>query len=145
MSYAELGNSPRASTEAVARSMRGNRKRDTKPERQLRAHLRAAGIKGYRLNWAKATGTPDIAFPGKKVAVFVNGCYWHRCPQCQLPLPRSHTEFWKAKFEINVRRDAAVVAALQEEGWTVITAWECAIRTRVDEVVAEIKGALLAR
>ncbi len=83
---------------AVRKSMQGNKRRDTKPELLVRQRLRAAGLTGYRLDWAKAPGRPDIAFPGRKIAIFVNGCYWHRCPHCNPSMPSKNVEFWEAKF-----------------------------------------------
>lgn len=63
-------------SEAVRKSMQGNKRCDTKPELLVRARLRAAGLTGYRLQW-KVPGHPDIAWPGKRVALFINGCFWH--------------------------------------------------------------------
>ncbi|MFV2062505.1 MAG: very short patch repair endonuclease, partial [Chloroflexota bacterium] len=62
--------------------MKANRARDTKPELELRSALREAGYPGYRLNWKRAPGRPDISYPGRHVAIFVHGCYWHHCPRC---------------------------------------------------------------
>jgi len=90
--------------------------------------LRTQGLTGYRLNWKKAAGRPDIAFPGKKVAIFVHGCFWHRCPRCNLPLPKSNSEFWGKKFKLNQERDAEKVRILREEGWKVLEIWECEIK-----------------
>ena len=66
-----------------------------------RKTLREIGLSGYRLHWKKAAGRPDIAYPGRKIAIFVHGCFWHRCPYCDLPLPKSHPEFWSEKFKRN--------------------------------------------
>ena len=118
---------PAASSEAVRRSMMGNKAKDTKPELELRRLLREAGYPGYRLHWKKAPGRPDIAYPGRKVAIFVNGCFWHRCPHCSPALPKTNGEFWEAKFEANVGRDARKIAELESAGWTVVTVWECEI------------------
>lgn len=79
---------PPASSEAVRHSMQGNRGKNTKPELLVRAHLREAGLTGYRLHWHVA-GRPDVAWPGKRVAVMVNGCFWHRCPHCH-PVHAGH-------------------------------------------------------
>ena len=117
---------------------------NTKPERRLRSLLRAAGYPGYRLHWKKAPGTPDIAYPGRHVAIFVNGCFWHRCPRCQPALPKSNTEFWRRKFLRNQERDARKVREVEEAGWTAITAWECQIRTEPLAVAQRIVE-LLAR
>lgn len=131
---------------AIRRSMQGNKRADTKPEMLVRQRLRAAGLTGYRLQWKKAPGRPDIAFPGRKVAIFVNGCFWHRCPHCHPSTPKRNTEFWEAKFSRNVERDARALAELEELGWTAITVWECQLkRDRIDEtmehVIAQVRAA----
>lgn len=133
---------PSPTSPAVSRSMKGNRGRDTKPELLLRRLLRDAGYPGYRLHWKKAPGRPDIAYPGRKVAIFVNGCFWHRCPHCQPAEPKSHSDFWRRKFELNQERDARKVSELEDAGWTVVTAWECELRDDPSRVVAEIGGLL---
>ncbi len=115
---------PAASSDAVRKSMQGNKRRDTTPELIVRRMLRDLGYPGYRLDWRKAAGHPDIAYPGRKIALFVNGCFWHRCPVCDLPLPKSNVEYWQAKFERNVQRDARTKAALEEDGWKVVVVWE---------------------
>lgn len=124
---------------AVRKSMQGNKRRDTKPELLVRQRLRAAGLTGYRLDWAKAPGRPDIAFPGRKVAIFVNGCYWHRCPHCSPSVPRKNVEFWEAKFRRNVERDKRALAELEELGWLAITIWECELKhDRIDETMERV-------
>ena len=124
---------------AIRKSMKGNKRADTKPELLVRQHLRKAGLTGYRLQWKKAPGRPDIAFPGRKIAIFVNGCFWHRCPHCHPSVPKRNTAFWEAKFRRNVERDRAAVAALDQAGWTVITIWECELkRDRIDETMEHV-------
>ena len=123
--------------------MQGNKSEDTKPELLARRHLRAVGLTGYRLHWKKAPGSPDICFPGRHVAIFINGCFWHRCPYCNLPLPGSNTEYWQAKFARNRERDYINREKLTADGWTVVVVWECALAPsrigstmqRVDSVV----------
>lgn len=134
------------------KSMQGNKRSDTKPEMLVRQRLRGAGLTGYRLQWKKAPGRPDIAFPGRKVAIFVNGCFWHRCPKCQPKVPKRNTEFWEAKFRRNVERDARAIQQLEEAGWTAITIWECELKKAVidetmERVVAIVReaGALRPR
>jgi DNA mismatch endonuclease (patch repair protein) len=136
---------PPASSIATRAVMKANRARDTKPERTLRLALRAAGYPGYRLNWKQAPGRPDISYPGRKVAVFVHGCYWHHCPKCQLHLPKSNREFWARKFELNRERDARKRRLLEEADWLVYEVWECDVRDRLDGVVAEISTSLAER
>lgn len=104
----------------------------------------ATGIRGYRLHYKKAPGRPDINFVGKKVAVFVHGCFWHSCPHCMPPRPKSHTKFWHAKLDRNVERDHRKVAELRAEGWRVVTIWACRLNDRPFYQVARIHRALLA-
>ena len=105
----------------------------------VRQRLREAGLTGYRLQWKKAPGRPDIAFPGRKIAIFVNGCFWHRCPHCNPSVPKRNTEFWEAKFRRNVERDRRAIAELEEMGWTTITIWECELkRDRIDETMERV-------
>ncbi|HXP50174.1 MAG TPA: very short patch repair endonuclease [Bacteroidia bacterium] len=125
--YVRDNRSPTPKSEATSRVMSANKSKNTKPEILLRKTLWAAGIKGYRCNYKKAPGRPDIAFPKRKIAIFVNGCFWHRCPYCKLPLPKNNTEFWKKKFEANVNRDKMKVKSLEREGWKVFIIWECEI------------------
>lgn len=133
-------------SEATRHSMQGNKRRDTKPEFVVRRMLREFGWTGYRLDWKKCKGHPDIAYPGRKIAIFVNGCFWHRCPHCGLSMPKSNVEFWEAKFARNRARDARDSALLVSGGWTVITIWECRLKKgRFDatmrELVREIRRA----
>ena len=129
--------SPTPLNDNVSHVMSSNKGKDTKPELQLRRSLRDAGYPGYRLQW-KIPGRPDITYPGKKIAVFVNGCYWHRCPRCDLPLPKTNTEFWASKFENNVKRDKQNVELLENIGWTVIVIWECEIKNDLNGVSKRI-------
>lgn len=134
--------SPKPLNEGTSKVMSANKAKNTKPELLLRKALWHEGIKGYRLNWKKVPGRPDIAFPGRKVAIFVNGCYWHRCPKCDLPLPKTNTKFWQEKFDRNIVRDEKKNNDLLELGWNVFVFWECDIISKVDNVCVEIKKVL---
>lgn len=140
--YVRDKRSPMPSNEHVSEVMSANAGSNTHPEIRLRQALRRAGHIGYRLHRKDLPGRPDIAFIGPKVAIFVNGCFWHRCPICDLPLPKSNTEFWRSKFDANVKRDAEKCNRLRSEGWTVITVWECQIEKDVDEAVRTISSEL---
>ena len=122
--------------------MSRNKARNTKPELNLRRSLYADGVRGYRLNWKKAPGTPDIAFPGKKIAIFINGCYWHRCPHCELPLPKTNKEFWEEKFDKNIKRDIKKEKELLDLGWVVLVFWECKIKTNMKDCTNKVKAIL---
>ena len=124
---------------AIKKSMQGNKRANTRPEMLVRLCLRQAGLTGYRLQWKKAPGRPDIAFPGRKVAIFVNGCFWHRCPHCSPSVPKRNVEFWEAKFARNVARDAKAQAELAKAGWTSIVIWECELkRDRIDQTMERV-------
>lgn len=127
--------------ENTVKTMKANKRKDTKPELIVRRALREAGFPGYRLQW-KVPGRPDICYPGRKVAIFVNGCFWHRCPHCNLPLPEHNRGFWQEKFERNVERDRRDTEALGAMGWTVITVWECEVRRDLDGTIDRIVSVL---
>ncbi len=140
--YLRDGRSPIPLNERVSKAMSSNKGKDTKPELVFRKALRDVDASGYRLHWKKAPGRPDIAYPGKRIAVFVNGCFWHRCPYCNPPLPKTHTEFWRRKFERNVERDREKIEALKKDGWTVFVVWECQIKEDAKAHALKIKKEL---
>src|SRR6478609_5132868 len=137
MAGLQLPNPP-ASSPAVRNVMRANRARDTGPELRLRRALREAGLGGYRLNWKKAPGRPDIAYPGSRLAVFVHGCYWHHCPRCYPDLPKSNAEFWGRKFDLNRERDLRKRMVLESNAWEVVEVWECQLRANLSQVVEQL-------
>ncbi|MBQ9069524.1 MAG: DNA mismatch endonuclease Vsr [Eggerthellaceae bacterium] len=130
---------PPASSDAVRASMQGNKGADTKPELLVRQRLREAGLTGYRLHW-KVPGRPDVAWPGKKVALFVNGCFWHRHKGCKMAsTPKSTREYWTFKFERNVERDKQNMAALRRAGWRIHIIWECQLKKdRIESTFARL-------
>ncbi|MFW6691537.1 very short patch repair endonuclease [Streptomyces sp. MAR4 CNX-425] len=106
--------------------MRANRGRDTSPERALRSLLWASGIRGYRVSKAPVRGlrrTADLVFGPSRVAVFVDGCYWHRCP-LHYTAPKTNAAEWHKKVERTVERDRETDARLREAGWLVLRFWE---------------------
>lgn len=125
-----LGPAPKATSAAVSRSMRANKAKDTGPELELRRLLRARGLTGYKTSWKYAPGRPDVVFPSARVAIFMNGCYWHRCPHCRLRLPKSNRTYWSKKFELNKERDRRKTRELRKLGWTVLIGWECYLKKR---------------
>lgn len=136
--------SPPASNYAVHKSMQGNKRANTKPELLVRERLRKAGLTGYRLQW-KVPGHPDIAWPGKRVAIEVRGCFWHRCPHCKPSAPKKNVEYWEAKFARNVERDAENVHKLEEMGWRVHVIWECQLKKNtIDATMADLLPELAA-
>lgn len=143
-SYIRDGRAPFPVDPRVSEQMSRIRGKNTKPEQALRAALAKAGIRGYRLNYAKAPGKPDVAFVGRKVAVFIHGCFWHCCPHCQPPRPKTHKDFWDEKLDRNVQRDKRNLRALRKAGWRVVTAWECRFKKNPDAVVRRVQRALNA-
>ncbi len=119
---------------------------DTKPEIRLRKALWEAGIRGYRKHYTWNFHFPksiDIAFPGKKVAVFVDGCFWHQCPE-HGTLPKSNKRYWKRKLGANVERDAITTNSLELSGWNVLRFWEHKLKTDegLESAVKQVRSAL---
>ena len=137
--YIRDGRAPLPENEMTSRVMSSIHAKNTTPELKLRKALWARGMSGYRLHWKKVPGRPDITYPGKKLAVFVNGCYWHRCPLCNPSSPKTHKVFWKNKFKNNIERDKRKTQELQNAGWNVLTIWECQIRNNLQECVNKLK------
>ena len=97
---------------------------NTKPEILVRQALHRAGIR-FRLHRHDLPGSPDVVLPGRRIAVFVHGCFWHRHDCKAGRVPKTRTEYWEAKFTRNVERDAQTKAALEAFGWAVVVVWEC--------------------
>lgn len=118
---------------------RANRRRDTEPELRLGSALHRQGYR-YRRDFPVVAGgvrvRPDFVFTRARVAVFVDGCYWHGCPQHGL-MPKANAEYWRGKLERNRQRDLLVNAALQDAGWTVLRFWEHEDPDEAAERVAE--------
>ena len=116
------------------------RGKNTGPELALRRALWAAGIRGYRLHH-KSAGNADIAFISKRIAVFVDGCFWHGCP-IHGSMPRTNSEFWSSKIKKNKARDQLVDRKLESSGWRVMRFWEHQVTDNVAWVVRKIEKAL---
>jgi DNA mismatch endonuclease (patch repair protein) len=122
--------------------MRGNKSSGTKPELKLRKALWAAGMKGYRTNYRGLRGTPDIVYIGAQVAVFVDGCFWHACPEHYVE-PKTRVAFWRAKAVRNRAYDEDITRHLVREGWKVVRIWEHEIRDDLPGCVQRVRGVLL--
>jgi DNA mismatch endonuclease, patch repair protein len=133
---------PRPSTEGRAANMRAIRRTDTKPEIALRRALHRQGYrfrKDYRLDLADGKRVrPDIAFTARRVAVFVDGCFWHACPE-HGSRPANNVWYWEPKLRKNVERDRAADAALSAAGWDVVRVWE---HEPIDAAVKAVLAAL---
>jgi DNA mismatch endonuclease, patch repair protein len=134
---------PQPASPGRSANMKANRRRDTKPELALRSALHAMGYryrKDLRLDLPQRRVRPDIAFTGRKVAVFVDGCFWHACPE-HGSQPKNNEWYWSPKLAGNVERDRAADLALADAGWTVVRLWEhVPVADAVAAVVAAVGG-----
>lgn len=122
--------------------MAGIQGRNTKPELTVRRMLFAMGYR-FRLHRRDLPGAPDIVMPGRKVVIFVHGCFWHMHQGCRLSkVPTTRPEFWTTKLEANVERDRRAVAKLQALGWRVLWIWECS--TRDIHAASDLQAAIRA-
>ena len=112
------------------------RGKNTKPEIKLRKLLWSQGIRGYRIHF-NLPGKPDIVFTKKKIAIFIDGCFWHKCP-IDFQEPETRKEFWMKKINSNVERDERTTKKLQGDGWTVLRFWEHEVRKKPEDVVKRI-------
>ncbi|TQJ14682.1 T/G mismatch-specific endonuclease [Yimella lutea] len=120
--------------------MRGNRSRDTKPELAVRRLLHAEGLR-YRVNVRPLPSlrrTADIVLASKRIAVFIDGCYWHGCPEHYVA-SKSNRDYWDVKIETNAARDAQTNAALSDAGWTVLRYWS---HDRPENIAASIQDSV---
>lgn len=130
------GPHPGASSEMMSRRMSGVRKRDNAPEMAVRRLLHAAGLR-YRVSWpvpGQRRRTIDIAFTRARLAVYVDGCFWHGCP-LHGTSPKANAAWWAEKIAANRARDASVTAQLEDLGWTVLRFWE---HEQPEDVVSSI-------
>jgi DNA mismatch endonuclease (patch repair protein) len=123
--------------------MSRNRRRDTKPELLLRRVLHARGLR-YRVDYpikvGEVTVRPDVVFTRRQIAVFLDGCFWHGCPQ-HGNVPDRNRAYWLPKLARNLARDAAVTTALTQAGWAVVRAWEHESSEGIaDRILALLEG-----
>jgi DNA mismatch endonuclease (patch repair protein) len=109
----------------------------------VRATLVRSGIRGWTLNAKHLAGRPDFVFSNRRVALFVDGCFWHGCPTCKR-IPSSNIDYWSRKIERNRTRDAVVDASLKEDGWIVLRVWEHELAS-MDAVIRRIEDAVNAK
>lgn len=111
--------------DSVSLRMKRVKQRNTAPELIVRQILFAAGYR-YRIHRMDLPGSPDIVFPGRRMIIFVNGCFWHGHENCvRASLPKTRSQYWKDRILKNQERDARSIAALEKLGWIVDTIWEC--------------------
>lgn len=137
---------PSASSESVRRRMSRTPHRDTPPELDLRSRLHRAGLR-FRVDYCPLEDRrrrADIVFTRAELAIFVDGCFWHGCPE-HGTWPKANAEFWRAKIETNRRRDADTTQRLEAAGWRVLRYWEHAdMQKAAEEVRREVCARLAA-
>jgi DNA mismatch endonuclease (patch repair protein) len=110
------------------------RSKNTRPEMYIRRLLYGCGYR-YRVNYSKISGTPDIYFISRKIAVYVNGCFWHRHSDCKYAYtPKSNVDSWQKKFADNIQRDQRIVADLELHNIRYLIIWECTIHKMMKSV-----------
>jgi DNA mismatch endonuclease, patch repair protein len=121
----------------VMSNIRGKGNKST--EIKLLQLFKENGIKGWRRH-QPLPGKPDFIFPKERLAVFVDGCFWHACPRCYIK-PKQNAEFWRAKIGGNKKRDQRVAQQLRRDGWSVCRIWECRLK-KPDSVIRRINRML---
>lgn len=117
------------------------RRRDTGPEMELRRALWRTGLR-YRVDLRLSGARPDIVFTRQRIAIFVDGCFWHGCPTHYIP-PSGNAPYWRAKIERNRARDARNTSALIEAGYRVLRFWECELAGNLDQAVEQIRAEVI--
>lgn len=134
---------PTSLNEGRRRNMQANRRRDTGPEKALRSVLHSAGYRyrcDYRIEIEGAHIRPDIVFTRRRVAVFVDGCFWHVCPEHGRP-PKINESYWSPKLQRNRERDLRNTTTLESAGWVVVRVWEHeAIPAALERVARAVDG-----
>lgn len=133
-----------AASATTRKVMQGNRGRDTKPELAVRRLVHAQGLR-YRVNARVIPGlrrTADLLFTRARVAVFIDGCYWHGCP-VHFKVPKSNSQYWESKIARNRERDLGTKLMLEAQGWTVLRIWShVPVGAAAAQVVNAVRSAL---
>ena len=120
-----------------SRIMASVKAKDTSPELAVRRALHRAGHR-FRLHRGDLPGKPDVVLPRYRIAVFVNGCFWHG-HKCGRPkMPKNNAEYWSDKIQRNVNRDAQVASALRAQGWSRKVIWECELFSGIDQLLVDL-------
>jgi len=127
-------------TEQRSLTMSRIRRRDTKPELALRRALRSRGLVGYRIDRKTLPGRPDVSFGAAKVAVFVDGSFWHGHPSAYAP--GKSGAYWDEKIAGNIARDRAADDALRQMGWAVLRFWDFEIKRELDRCADDVEAAI---
>jgi DNA mismatch endonuclease, patch repair protein len=128
------------------KAMQAVKGKGTSLERRLFSMLAGMGLRGWRKNASDIPGKPDVAFDEDRVAIFIDGCFWHGCPYCRRKLPQANHEYWERKISRNVELTALNNQALTGNGWAAVRIWEhemkdqvarTAIRARIRQALAK--------
>ncbi len=134
---------PAPTSPAVTAVMRGNRRVDTGPEIAVRSHLHRSGLrfrKDFLIRLEDRRVKPDIVFRRERLAVFVDGCFWHNCPMHGRSPGGNNADYWRVKLERNRLRDESQTRALIEAGWTVVRVWEHeAVESSCDLIIETLR------
>ena len=125
-----------ATRSKVMASIKGKSNKTT--ERRFRAGLIKSGITGWVVHPQNIIGNPDFIFPNERIAIFVDGCFWHGCPRCKRSNPGTHRYFWKKKIKKNCQRDMKVKKELRKQGWIVVRYWEHDLKHELKKCISEI-------
>lgn len=113
----------------------------TKPEVAMRLALVRNGIKGWQMHCIELSGKPDFIFKKKRLAIFIDGCFWHGCVDCYRG-PKSNKRYWNDKLRLNKARDRKNSKILLSQGWRILRLWEHQVRKATDDCIGEIKKLL---
>lgn len=130
---------PDAGRSANMRSIVGHGNKTT--ERRIRALIARARLRGWELHPDGVAFHPDVWFPSRRLAIFVDGCFWHGCPRCG-HVPKTNGRYWSAKIARNRRRDARARRELNRIGYSVVRIWECALRDEPERCVDRVRRAI---
>jgi DNA mismatch endonuclease, patch repair protein len=133
--FGSISSSRRSNMRAIR--SRGNRS----TELRFRGLITRSGLRGWRLHPAQVAGAPDFYFPRARLAVFVDGCFWHGCPRCG-HVPKTNRPYWIKKLARNKQRDAQVRSTLHSDGVSVIRIWECRLRDEPASCLRRLVSAL---
>lgn len=124
------------------KTMRAVKGKGTQLERRLWSMLAGMKLKHWQKNPSGIIGNPDVVFPKERIAIFVDGCFWHKCPYCQRKLPQANCEYWERKISRNVALAEAYNRALVDSGWQVIRIWEHELKN--PQARTQVRANLLA-
>lgn len=120
------------------------RAKNTKPEMLVRKFLHAQGFR-YRLHTKKLPGKPDIVLPKYKTVIFIHGCFWHGHNNCKyFVIPKTRTEWWVTKINVNKANDVKAIKALKKRGWKIVHLWECDLKpNKIKKTLPKLPGKIL--